>query len=122
MIEPIRGKVAKVLNEEELALNIGAANGVTVGMTFNIMETIQIRDPDTSKLLGKVERRKISLEIIQVQEQLSVASSLDKSIILGDVGLLTSSLLSSNRASVRIGEVAVQSTGSILEKRGKIKD
>ena len=116
MIEPIRGKVARVLNEEELALNIGAANGVTVGMIFDIIETIQITDPDTSKLLGKVERPKISLEIVEVQEQLSVASSFDKFIILENIGPFTSSLLPSNRALVRIGEVAVQSTESILEK------
>lgn len=124
MIEPIRGKVARVLNEKELALNIGAANGVTVGMIFDIIEAIQIKDPDTSKRLGKVERSKISLAIIEVQEKLSVASSLDKSMILEDVGPFTSSLLSSNRALVRTGEVVVQSTGSkyIVGEQGKIKD
>ena len=34
MTDPIRGRVAKILNSRELAINIGAAHGVCVGMYF----------------------------------------------------------------------------------------
>ena len=38
MTKPIRGKVARVLNTREIAINVGTANGVTVGMYFDVMD------------------------------------------------------------------------------------
>ena len=43
MTKPICGKVARVLNEREIAINVGAEDGVTVGMYFDVME-IQYED------------------------------------------------------------------------------
>ena len=77
MTEPIRGKVAQVLNEREVAINVGAARGVTIGMYFDVMDAPDedIRDPDTEEVLGSIERPKIRLKITHVQEKLSVAST-----------------------------------------------
>ncbi len=110
MNEPIRGKVAQVLDDIELVFNIGTSDGVTVGMTFDILDTIQIKDPDTSKVLGKITRPRISFEVFEVQEKLSVAFATEKQIIPEKSGVLTTSLLSSGRALVRVGEVVVQSS------------
>ena len=77
MTEPIRGKVARVLNAREIALNIGAAHGVGVGMYFDVMDAGEsdIVDPDTEEVLGSIDRPKIRVKITHAQEKLSVAST-----------------------------------------------
>ena len=85
MTEPIRGKIARVLNTREIALNVGTAQGVTRGMRFDVMDTneMDITDPDTGKVLGSLERPKIRVEIIHVQEELSVAQTPETSVNVG---------------------------------------
>lgn len=77
MTEPIRGKVAAVLNDREIALNLGYANGVSVGMYFDVMslESGDIRDPDTDEILGSIERPKVRVRVTEVREKFSVAST-----------------------------------------------
>ena len=50
---PVRGKVAAVLDEERLVLNIGTDHGVARKMVFRITGTRVIRDPDTGDKLGE---------------------------------------------------------------------
>ena len=80
MTVPIRGKVARILNSQEIAINVGTTNGVVVGMHFDIMEPKgeDIRDPDTNELLGSIERPKVRVRVTKVQERLSVASTFRK--------------------------------------------
>ena len=75
--EPIRGKVARILGERDVAFNIGASHGVRVGMLFNIVniEGSEVRDPDTGDVLGSIEIPKASVRITIVQERISVAST-----------------------------------------------
>ena len=77
MTEPIRGKIAAVLNEREIALNLGSAKGVSVGMYFDVMslESGDIIDPDTKDVLGSIERPKVRVRVTEVQEKFSVAST-----------------------------------------------
>ena len=91
MTEPIRGKVARVLNTREIAINAGTAQGVTLGMRFDVMDTneMDITDPDTGKVLGSLERPKVRVEIIHVQEDLSVAQTPETKVNLGGTGTLT---------------------------------
>lgn len=107
MTKPIRGKIAQIFSGYELAINIGTAHGVTDGMVFDIIETRQIKDPDTAEVLGKVERSKGVLEVIEAQERLSVVQA-DDPIVLGNVGPFASSLLSSKGSLVRIGDIVVE--------------
>ena len=76
MTEPIRGKVARVLNGQEIVINAGIVDGVTVGMDFNVMDTNgeDIRDPDTDEVLGSIERPKVRVRVIHAQEKLAVAT------------------------------------------------
>ena len=69
----IRGKIARVLNEREVAINVGSAKGVVVGMYFDVIEDEEIRDPDTREVLGSIDRPKVGLQVTHVQEKLSVA-------------------------------------------------
>ena len=77
MSEPIRGKVARVLNEREIAINVGTAHGVDVGMYFDVIETHDeaIKDPDTGEVLGSIERPRVRVKITHVQEKLAIAGT-----------------------------------------------
>lgn len=76
MDDPIRGKVAKVLNAREVAINLGSAQGVRPGMYFDVVARYEdIVDPDTNESLGAVERPKTRVKITWVQEKLSLASA-----------------------------------------------
>lgn len=86
---PIRGKVAKILNSRELVLNIGTNKGVKVGMKFDVMDTKgeNIIDPDTKENIGSLERPKVRVKVIDVREQLSVVSTYrSKNINIGGIG------------------------------------
>ncbi len=89
MADLIRGKVARVLNAREVALNVGLNHGVEVGMCFDILDPKgeDIIDPDTGESLGSIDRPKVSVRVTIVQEKLSVASTYKtKSVNVG--GLL----------------------------------
>lgn len=75
MTEPIRGKVAQVLSSRDIALNLGSANGVVVGMEFDVIDQAEIKDPDTEELLGFIELSKARVRVTDVQEKLAVATT-----------------------------------------------
>ena len=47
MTDPIRGKVARILNSRDMVINVGSRSGVAVGMRFDVMDAKgeDIRDP-----------------------------------------------------------------------------
>ena len=76
-VKPIRGKVARVLNEREVAINRGSDHGVEFGMKFNILEpeSQEIRDPDTGEALGRIENRKVQVRVSSVYNRMAVAET-----------------------------------------------
>jgi len=74
---PIRGKVARILNSRELAINVGTNDGVVVGMRFDILDPKgeDITDPDTEEVLGSIDRPKARVQVVKVYGRLSVAST-----------------------------------------------
>ena len=76
-MESIRGKVAQILDSRRIVINVGSSNGVSVGMTFQVLNPKGevIRDPDTQQVLGSVESPTARVRIIEVQEHLSVATT-----------------------------------------------
>ena len=75
--KPLRGKVARLLNSRELAINIGSTQGVELGMRFDVLDLAgeDIRDPDTDELLGSLQRSKVRVKVVRVEPRLSVAST-----------------------------------------------
>ena len=75
--KPIRGKVARVLNAREVAINRGIADGVESGMEFTILSSNaqEVWDPDTNEFLGSVQRPKASVKVTLVYDRLSVAET-----------------------------------------------
>lgn len=93
MTNLIRGKVARVLNSREIAINVGAEEGVDVGMHFDVLNPKyeNIKDPDTFELLGSIECPKVRVQITRVQERLSIASTYrKKKINVGGTSLMGS--------------------------------
>ena len=76
MNTPIRGKVAYVLNNGDIVINVGRAHGVHRGMYFDVIDdhNLEIRDPDTQEVIGSLEVSKIKVEVIDTQEKISVAT------------------------------------------------
>ena len=72
----ITGKVAKILNEFQLVLNVGSTQGVQKGMPFVIYEEGEdITDPESGELLGKLEIVKGEVEVSHVQDTICLAQS-----------------------------------------------
>lgn len=78
--QPIRGKVARILNSREVALNIGSRDGVVEGMLFDILDPKgeDIIDPETDDVIGSLNRPKVRVQVVTTQEKLSVASTFKK--------------------------------------------
>lgn len=79
----LRGKVAALLNERELVINLGEAQNVEVGMIFRVLaETpAEIYDPDTHDLLGVIDREKVKVKVTEVQPQISICRTYQKRTI-----------------------------------------
>lgn len=77
MVEPIAGKVAKVLNDREIVLNKGRLDGVEVGDYVGIVDSQEfgIKDPESDDDLGDIVRFKVSLRVTQISDHLSIAST-----------------------------------------------
>jgi hypothetical protein len=76
MMQPqtLKGYVARLITDDELAINLGSADGVREGMSFNVLDTSteSIPDPVTGEDLGSIERLKARIRIISVSERLSL--------------------------------------------------
>jgi hypothetical protein len=75
--EPIRAKVARIMNSREVVLNRGSADGVVLGTHFAILDRAGegIVDPDTGETLGSIQRTKVEVEVTQVGDRISVAQT-----------------------------------------------
>lgn len=70
----LNGLVASILNSRELVINLGSVHNVKTGMKFKIMEAdVEIKDPVTKEILGRIQREKIRVKIVEVSEKLSIA-------------------------------------------------
>ncbi len=81
----IRGKVAAVVSDFELAPNIGADAGVKDGDTVTLYRTVKVNDPDSKEELGAVQVPKLNLRIVHVQERLSTAQVTDMEVSGGNL-------------------------------------
>lgn len=72
----VDGKVAGVLNEYQLAINLGVNKGVIVGAHVSLYSNVEIKDPDNPTiLLGVALVKKANLIIESVEENFSVAKA-----------------------------------------------
>jgi len=89
MTEPIRGRVARILNSRDLVINRGSEAGVSLGMKFAVLDPAgqDITDPETGDVIGSVNRTKVQVEVAQVTDKLAVARTYRHSTVnVGGVG------------------------------------
>lgn len=116
-VEPIRGKVARVLSSRDVAINVGSNEGVQVGMIFKILSTegSEIIDPDTREILGSVELVKIRVKVTAVQERIAVASTYrSHKINVGGSGLFASRVFEPPKWETRVETLKIDD--AILEE------
>jgi hypothetical protein len=74
----LEGKVANVLNDRELVINLGKSQGVEEGMVFEVSgQSLEVRDPDTNAVLGEVEPSKVKVKVIQLHDKFAVARTFE---------------------------------------------
>ena len=105
LVEPIRGKVARVLSTREVALNKGEADGVRIGMIFKILSSkgSEITDPDTGEIIGSVDLEKTSVKVKSVKDKVSVASTFrTHRVNVGGIGLARSRIFEPPKWEVQV--------------------
>lgn len=119
MSEPIHAKVAAVVDDTTLVLNVGSRQGVHEGMLFAVVAEHQdIADPDTGESLGKWESVKGRVVVTHVQERMATARSplveeapgatgtLSAMMVRHSFGLYGDHASDRERLDVRAGDIA----------------
>lgn len=76
-MKEIRGSVARILNSTQIVINRGSKEGVEIGMVFEVLDknATEIMDPETGELLGSIDRPKVEVKIVTIEEKLSIAET-----------------------------------------------
>jgi hypothetical protein len=74
----ITGIVVELITENDLLINKGTADGVTVNMIFDILDplTQDVIDPESGEKLGSIDRILTRVRVTNVQPRLSMATRL----------------------------------------------
>lgn len=78
--------MAQILNARELVINLGASHGVERGMRYKVVSELgaEIFDPDTHASLGRLEREKVRVEIVDVLDRMAVGKTYETRIVADD--------------------------------------
>ena len=80
MKKTIEGKVAKILDEYSIVINVGRDNGVVDGMVFVVFvpSDDEVKDPDSGEVMGKLEHVKNYIFVSHVQDKFSTCVAGEK--------------------------------------------
>ena len=96
MSTPIEGKVAAIIDDTTLVLNVGSDQGVQEGMAFAIFALHgEIEDPDSGQSLGRWEAVKARVIATHVQERLCTvrAPVIGEAPVVGDTRPLSAMMV-----------------------------
>lgn len=90
MAKRIEGRVALILNQQEVTINRGLEEGVVVGMRFAVLADtpLEVKDPESQELLGTMDREKIRVEAVDVSGRFSICRTYE-TYTVGGLGLGT---------------------------------
>lgn len=90
-MEPVKGRVARLVSDDELIINKGSEQGVEVGMIFEVLDerTLDVRDPETGEDLGSIFRSKARVVVRRVSEKMAIAERYGSASILSTSSLGT---------------------------------
>ncbi len=85
-MEKIEGKVARILDEYSIVINVGRNNGVVNGMVFAVFvqSNEEVKDPDSGEVLGKLENIKEHIFVAHVQDKFSTCVAGEKDAPCGE--------------------------------------
>jgi hypothetical protein len=85
-MEKIEGKVARILDEYSIVINVGRNNGVVNGMVFAVFvqSNEEVKDPDSGEVLGKLENIKEHVFVAHVQDKFSTCVAGEKDAPCGE--------------------------------------
>jgi hypothetical protein len=85
-MEKIEGKVARILDEYSIVINVGRNNGVVNGMVFAVFvqSNEEVKDPDSGEVLGKMENIKEHVFVAHVQDKFSTCVAGEKDAPCGE--------------------------------------
>jgi hypothetical protein len=72
------GKVATFISETELAFNVGSKAGVKADDVVTLFERVEIKDPDSKKVLGAVRVPRLTLKVNIVREEFGTCVVTDR--------------------------------------------
>ncbi len=78
MSDKLKGRVAQILNERELVINLGREKGVKPSMIFAVMaeqNPVEIRDPESGEVLDIIDREKVRVEATEVRDKISICKT-----------------------------------------------
>jgi hypothetical protein len=73
----VEASVAEVLPPYEVVLNVGRKQGVVKGALVTVWRTLDVADPSTQAVIGRVRRPKMRFRVSEVQDGLSIAESIE---------------------------------------------
>lgn len=81
----LEGKVAQVLNERQIVVNIGRRDGVAEGMRFAVLADtpLEIPDPVTGLSLGTLDQEKVKVQATQVLDKMTVCTTYETRVVGG---------------------------------------
>jgi hypothetical protein len=104
----VSGRIAKILSDTEVILNVGATAGVQEGMEFVIFsEGEHVLDPETGEDLGSIETVKGRLHVDHVMENIARASTMSYSVTLAswyDQMARASGVFETRRSKLKVDE------------------
>lgn len=117
--QSIQAKVARILNNTDLALNRGSDDGVEEGMKFAILSDTreEIRDPDNNELLDSIPVAKTVVKIIRAAPRSSIGRTFRTYESAGIFNALGQA--STRRETLTTDEARVQR--ELDPEKGKIK-
>jgi hypothetical protein len=85
----LEGRVALLLNEREIVINIGAEQGVTEGELFGVYlpKPIEVRNPETGELLGEIDDLILKVEAQRVNPKFTICETVGHKTIGSMYGL-----------------------------------
>ncbi len=117
----IQGTVIRIPSDTSVIIDVGSKHGVRLGMDFKIYaEGEPIYTPDRTEELGKIEHVKAVVRVTQVQENFSVATSIEEFDIT-DMSKAIYTALSSTKKPLPVSERDIEPFSS-FEKTIKVGD
>jgi hypothetical protein len=119
----IEGRIAAILSEALLVINIGADAGVREGMIFTVLaEGNEVKDPDTGATLGKWEMPKGHVRATHVQPKMATCEAFDPTAAKPSGDDMTTRTLSASMITASMRRSLTEGAGGKLNvRRGDIQ-